>query len=402
MFEVKKKTIEAEFELVTPAFIGGADQDRAELRPPSIKGALRFWWRALRWGEFYRNSERNEAQALRELHQTEAALFGAAMDSEQNHGQGLFLIKVTQRPKSLKFTENENISPGYQYLLGMGLFQKEGIRRGVVLGNFYVHLLFKKGSDKYQMEIADSLCALGMFGGLGSRSRRGIGSVNLRKLAINGELQPQMVPADEDGYMKQVERLFGKAYGESPPFTAFSPESRVDISIHAGSYKGCARSWQDALSRIGDDFQLYRSYRIEKAKRNFEDDHNLVLKVANLNKVYRAPRRMVFGLPHNYFYSSVNANVELNPVHSKKNHIMVLTKEGRSRRSSPFFIHIHKFGAGKFCAVQMVIPACFLPAGDRLEYSVKKRAVCNVTPTPDWKCITDYLDRFGTPWRFPK
>src|SRR5262245_63945216 len=35
-------------ETVTPLFLGGAEPDtRAELRPPSLKGALRFWYRAL-------------------------------------------------------------------------------------------------------------------------------------------------------------------------------------------------------------------------------------------------------------------------------------------------------------------------------------------------------------------
>ena len=38
---------EFEVEIVTPLFLGGADPNKAELRAPSIKGALRFWWRAL-------------------------------------------------------------------------------------------------------------------------------------------------------------------------------------------------------------------------------------------------------------------------------------------------------------------------------------------------------------------
>jgi len=33
------------YRVVTPAFLGGADPSSAELRPPSIKAALRFWYR---------------------------------------------------------------------------------------------------------------------------------------------------------------------------------------------------------------------------------------------------------------------------------------------------------------------------------------------------------------------
>lgn len=36
-----------EFEFLTPCFCGGADPARAELRAPSIRGRLRWWFRAL-------------------------------------------------------------------------------------------------------------------------------------------------------------------------------------------------------------------------------------------------------------------------------------------------------------------------------------------------------------------
>jgi CRISPR-associated protein Cmr1 len=34
-------------ETITPMFLAGADGTTPELRAPSIKGALRFWWRAM-------------------------------------------------------------------------------------------------------------------------------------------------------------------------------------------------------------------------------------------------------------------------------------------------------------------------------------------------------------------
>ena len=38
-----------ELEVVTPLFLGGAERPGTELRTASIKGMLRFWWRAV-WG----------------------------------------------------------------------------------------------------------------------------------------------------------------------------------------------------------------------------------------------------------------------------------------------------------------------------------------------------------------
>ncbi|MFQ3675622.1 MAG: type III-B CRISPR module RAMP protein Cmr1 [Endomicrobiia bacterium] len=42
------KTVKFECEVITPMFLCGADGRTAELRPPSIKGLMRFWWRALK------------------------------------------------------------------------------------------------------------------------------------------------------------------------------------------------------------------------------------------------------------------------------------------------------------------------------------------------------------------
>jgi len=73
------KEIKAIYRIVTPMFIGGANQDPSDgIRPPSFKGALRFWWRALNWGKFYHEC-RDKKKALQALHQEELRLFGSAV-----------------------------------------------------------------------------------------------------------------------------------------------------------------------------------------------------------------------------------------------------------------------------------------------------------------------------------
>ena len=63
-----KKKIEAEFTIVTPMFIGDANQEADDVRPPSLKGALRFWWRALNWGRMLADERGDTAKALCSLH----------------------------------------------------------------------------------------------------------------------------------------------------------------------------------------------------------------------------------------------------------------------------------------------------------------------------------------------
>ncbi len=71
--------MEFELETITPMFMGGADPRQSELRAPSIKGAMRFWWRAM-----------NGHLSLNELIKQEAEIFG---DSGE-HGRSKIIIRL--------------------------------------------------------------------------------------------------------------------------------------------------------------------------------------------------------------------------------------------------------------------------------------------------------------------
>ena len=62
--------IEATYRVVTPMFCGGANPGHAELRIPSFKGVLRFWWRALAWSR--------QDGDLEMIRREEDKLFGSA------------------------------------------------------------------------------------------------------------------------------------------------------------------------------------------------------------------------------------------------------------------------------------------------------------------------------------
>jgi RAMP superfamily len=64
-----REWLELELETLTPAFLSGADQKEADLRAASVRGLLRWWWRAA-VGHEYPSPE--------ELSQREAVLFGSA------------------------------------------------------------------------------------------------------------------------------------------------------------------------------------------------------------------------------------------------------------------------------------------------------------------------------------
>ncbi len=141
--------------------------------------------------------------------------------------------------------------------------------------------------------------------------------------------------------------------------------------------------------------QLYRSWgrngRVSgyPAERNFPNDHDDVLDVSNNITPQAMPERGVFGLPHNYFFSSQIPSVKVD----------IAPKEAsRNRRASPLLIHIHRFPNGSHCLVQLLLPATFLPEGEKIEFKPKPGRAVDIPFTQtqiNWDTLHQYLDRFS-------
>jgi CRISPR-associated protein Cmr1 len=57
--------------VLTPLFLAGAEQTSAELRAPTFRGLMRYWYRALIGGMVG-----TEQSGLKQVAQAESALFG--------------------------------------------------------------------------------------------------------------------------------------------------------------------------------------------------------------------------------------------------------------------------------------------------------------------------------------
>ena len=77
-----RMTIDVTYRVVTPLFCAGVDRKKGpELRLPSFKGVLRYWWRALAWSRYDGD--------LAVLRQREDRLFGSA-----DAGQSRILLRL--------------------------------------------------------------------------------------------------------------------------------------------------------------------------------------------------------------------------------------------------------------------------------------------------------------------
>ncbi len=380
------KVIEASYRIVTPMFIGGANQDPSDgIRPPSFKGALRFWWRALNWGKFYQESQGNEANALKALHRKESNLFGSAVKDGKG-GQGCFLLKIIDKTSSKGSFEPK---AAHQYLLGQGLYHfKQGLlRQPIHSGEFDVVLRFRKNDEDKMDSIKEALVFLGCLGGMGSRARKGLGALSIVSLKVNEDEQALPQNTDE---LQQVFQTAMNGHEGLPPYSAFSAHSRIDISQTGNKAL-------ELLNIAGNELQLYRGYGRKQggkhkvngvdAEQNFANDHDLMLDFIEAGDVSKHPDRAVFGLPHNYFFSSIKKGVDVEA-----------SGKARSRRASPLILHVHEFPNHQFALIQTFLPAVFLPEGDKVKLKYKRDrynvVTQQVTPQENWDVVYGFMDRF--------
>ncbi len=391
--------IRATYRIVTPMFIGDAEQKVSGISPASVKGALRFWWRSLMWGQIRSNEKFNTDElALQRLHKEEAALFGIAMDEQRAkdrtaNRQGQFTLRV-ELASGYKTTEKDTThlqlkNHDAARYLGYGLMTAFGIDKGKLTRScinedqkFTVKLIFKGTVDS---SITNALIALGLLGGLGSRVRHGFGSIALECLEIEHNKHTTKLyeqPKTSNEYIAAIHSIINNlATISHPPFSAFSQETRIDLLEKSTNP-------YNVLNAFGKKMLLYRSWGKggqvlnEPSEKRFTDDHawRHVSMRKNLSAQFH-PKRVVFGLPHNYDKYETH---QVTPEKHRDPYPDGVYKH--DRRASPLFFHVHKIGS-EYMGVSLLLPATFLPQGEKIN-----AGGVNVPAKIEWSILTDFLD----------
>ena len=227
--------------LVTPMFMGGADGRTAELRPPSIKGVLRFWWRAL-----------HAADGVAAMREKEKELFGGVFGDEATRSKvGLSIANALLAPSRAKLPNHPLMvtSKGrtfpinvLEYLAYGALEYQRGagnvfIRDYSVPGGTFEIRLSVSGNHK---DAIIQLCRIAFgFGGLGSKGHNGFGSV---------DVEDQDHSIEKDFHELRKERQ-GSAL---PSYPAFSSGMKLWRT------KSTHGSWDGALADLAKGYREAR------------------------------------------------------------------------------------------------------------------------------------------------
>lgn len=379
-------------EVLSPLFLGGADArgTRPELRAPSIRGSMRYWYRALLGGSTLLNSH----DLLPKIHALESELFGStdrggALSTRLSQASGL-PIEHYEKDPALPDREGKRKPTGKDYLLwsmgstggkpGSPRFQparqyiKPGAKFNFILSAQLQPIHIQKGTAAFWLLIN--------LGALGARANRGAGSVqamtddspiSFKACDSIQELQSHLKKGIQDCMNIVTEGAWGTLpVNEQAEFDILHPQA-CNIWVVADGNNGWD-TYLEALNGLGNHFHNYRTHLNALGK----SDHDAVLGWFESGGKGPEIKRSIFGLPIPFRYSDGGPSD-------------VIIHEKSDRRGSPLHMHLTKLASGKYVGVLTLFKSRFLP--EKVDLKLQERKWTAPAPS-DYKVATDFIKEF--------
>ena len=378
--------IEATYRVTTPMFCGGVNQRRPSCVFPASRGVCASG------GEPSRGPRlKGDLTAIKT---EEDALFGSA-----GGGQARVLMRLdtASRPETIPVdkiltipSRKGKVGEGARYL-GYGVMHAFDSRKsGVTAGQltraclrapfrFTVRMRGRDLNHAQLRSLRHALSALGVFGGMGAKSRKGYGSLVMESLRVDNQ-ETWQAPQSMSALCDRIGRLHSHHGPDGwPEYSALTHTTRHVLATADRTEP------LEVLDLVGREMVRYRSWGHNgkvfgrPSEQIFKDDHDLMKSPSETREAH--PRRIAFGLPHNYGRRSDD---QVSPA-----------EKDFDRRASPLFIHIHECGDMPV-AVLSFLPARFLPEG-KSTISVGGKRVRQRPEAKLYRPIHGFLDRLLDP-----
>jgi len=350
------KSIKFELETITPLFLGGTDSQTPELRPPSIKGMMRFWWRAVKG-----------LSNITELQKEEAEIFG---NTEKKSPVRLKINLISEVKKDSLRNSGIDLREKYQglgYLL-YSTFMQANRQRGYYDVGTKLNITLSSSDDHIDKlrHCAAALWVAVYFGGLGTRARRGGGNLSVINIQDDNFIIKDLSFIPDQSIktkveMKQwiknnflmVKNIIGKAGSANSYSTLLN--SKIYLLDGQSDYK-------EALNLIGERYKRYRS----EVKRDIFAGPNFGFPV-----MHKGFRMRIISYENNNRFSE--------------------------RRSSSLIFKVIKVSNDLFFPVIVLLSGDLLPVGVNLREENKHNREWRSTSNsalPDNKFLTEFINKF--------
>lgn len=234
----------------TTPILGGAPKTRTidtidVIRERTIRGHLRFWWRALRAGA---------APSGPDLYREESALWGKAADESGGHSEVTVSVEVIRRGQTNDTDINGNDPSAYALwparAQGEGTeAERQPAKRWNPGVRFRLTVSLPKDSG-IETEVRNAVRAWILFGGYGSRWRRGVGSLTVDP--ANGAWLPDDEDDEEiggDAIREALTDCFGArdVFAPGPAPSTFPSLAGAVVMVGQGVHRDALRAWLEAV-----------------------------------------------------------------------------------------------------------------------------------------------------------
>lgn len=286
------KEFKVDLEVITPMFLHGADGIKAEIRAPSIKGMMRYWWRAAK-------AEDN----IQKLKKCEDNIFGSTEGKAKVYIK--LLLKKSIKRNDLSFNQNQI---GLNYLFPPIFIGK--VKGGIPKEYFDVGTKFSiilSAYDHDEEQLIQAIASLWLMiylGGLGSRSRRGGGNLAVENTEGKGIPDINFKINSAENLKNWLEKNYSKVRKIINP----SGVTQKYSNLHGAKLKIVddeKNSWQDALEKLGEIYKEHRReydlidraamglpiknldiYLGKEKQSEIRSGSRLILKVLKVNNIY--------------------------------------------------------------------------------------------------------------------
>lgn len=242
-----------QLKVITPMFGGGYKAREVDpvniIRPAAIRGHLRFWWRATAGGQY---------DSLEELFEAERALWGGAVEKDEATecvGKVAIRVIIMDTGVSKKYSEiAPRSTPQQGPLTGYFLFpfQEQGGNTPAPEASGRVNIQFRLVvklstalSESQKNEVRRAIQAWIAFGGVGARTRRGCGA-----LQVAGENANQWLPPTDRNARQVWFKQLIETGQRQPQWTAL-----------AGAHVICGSAKTDAMQVWSELAKFWARFR---------------------------------------------------------------------------------------------------------------------------------------------
>jgi CRISPR-associated protein Cmr1 len=310
--------------------MSGTNQNEPELRAPSIKGALRFWWRAM-----------NGHLSLEQLKQKEDDIFGGTDNRSKVTIRVVFDEDAAYKIKGEEAIPNNEVGLNYLYYI---FKHQQKDRSGFGVGNTFKIIFSCKETEKAAfLNVCAAFWAFVYIGGIGSRARRGAGAIAVQSVEDKNKILSNNLFFTIADY-SDIEKFYTTNFSFFKENLNFRLSNTITEYSTFGTLKVSKDSyltWSACLDDIGKRFSKKRSQK--EPNKSFT--------------VYDLPKKAAFGLP----------------IAVREDNIVKL--KAHDRRASPLVISIIQKNETSFFWTATHLEGIFMPKNEIFLFETKNKSM---------------------------